>query len=285
MDIQQIKYFLALAKELHFWNTASKMNITQSALSRHIQALESELEVQLFYRDKRNVALTPSGVFLQQQWSEQLCLIESFHHAAKQIHLGESGSIKIAHPDSISSCFIPQFLKRIIKAYANLKIELIQLPYQIQEDYLKDYKVDIVLSRDTCDSLLIQQRILDKQSLTFVVAKDHHFKSLKDITKESLAQEKLILTTSLASSSYTLLIDKVLKSYNVAQAPYIQCEFGSAIVALVRSGLGISILPESYQLNQYEGVRFITIPYETDLYIQWRKDDPNPILKNILAFV
>lgn len=48
MDIQQLKYFLALAKELHFWKTAEKMNITQSALSRHIMSLENELGLQLF---------------------------------------------------------------------------------------------------------------------------------------------------------------------------------------------------------------------------------------------
>ena len=58
MDLQNIRYFLGLAKELHFWNTAEKMFVTQSALSRRIKSLEDEIGVQLFERDKRNVKLT-----------------------------------------------------------------------------------------------------------------------------------------------------------------------------------------------------------------------------------
>lgn len=55
MELQQIKYFLALAQELHFWNTAEKMYITQSALSRQIKALEDELGIRLFERNNRSV--------------------------------------------------------------------------------------------------------------------------------------------------------------------------------------------------------------------------------------
>ena len=63
MNLQQIKYFLALSDELHFWKTSEKVFITQSALSRHIKSLETELGVQLFERDKRNVKLTAAGEF------------------------------------------------------------------------------------------------------------------------------------------------------------------------------------------------------------------------------
>lgn len=72
MDLHSLKYFLALAEELHFWNTASKMNITQSALSRNIQSLESELGIQLFDRNKRNVKLTAAGKFLKEEWAKEL---------------------------------------------------------------------------------------------------------------------------------------------------------------------------------------------------------------------
>ena len=68
MDLQQINYFLTLADKLHFWKTAAKMNITQSALSRQIQALEQELDIQLFIRNKRNVKLTAAGKFLKEKW-------------------------------------------------------------------------------------------------------------------------------------------------------------------------------------------------------------------------
>lgn len=64
MTLQQIRYFLVLAEELHFWKTAEKVYVSQSSLSRQIQSLEEELGVTLFERDKRNVKLTDAGVFL-----------------------------------------------------------------------------------------------------------------------------------------------------------------------------------------------------------------------------
>ncbi|MBP1163256.1 MULTISPECIES: LysR family transcriptional regulator [unclassified Chryseobacterium] len=285
MDIQQLKYFLALAKELHFWNTSAKMNITQSALSRQIQSLENELGVQLFYRDKRNVKLTPAGKFLQEKWGEELNQIDSFHQLARQIHLGESGTIRIAHPDSISSSVLPDFVRKVSAAFPNLNLELVQLTNEAQEDYLKNFKIDLAFSRDINSSSVINEKKLGYENLSFVVPENHQFKTLSDISEETLKVQKFLLTTGDYSSSYNLLVQEVIDSYNIKLNSYIRCEFGSTIISMIRNGLGISILPHSYHLHQNAGIRFIPLPFVTDLYIQWRKDDPNPILKNILELV
>lgn len=284
MDIQQIKYFLVLAKELHFWNTSAKMNITQSALSRQIQSLENELGIQLFYRYKRNVKLTPAGKFLQEKWSEELTQIDSFHQLARQIHLGESGTIRIAHPDSISSSVLPDFVKKISAAFPNLNLELVQLTNEAQEDYLKNYRIDMAFSRDINTSSAIDEKKLGYENLCFVVPENHQFKTLSDISEDTLKDQKFLLTTG-DYNSYNVLVQEVIDTYHIKLDSYIRCEFGSTIISLIKNGLGISILPHSYHLHQNTGIRFIPIPFVTDLYIQWRKEDPNPILKNILELV
>lgn len=285
MDIQQLKYFLALAKELHFWNTSAKMNITQSALSRQIQSLENELGVQLFYRDKRNVKLTPAGKFLQEKWSEEVSRMDSLQQMAHQIHLGESGMIRIAHPDSISSSVIPDFVKKISVTFPKLTLELVQLTNETQEDYLKNYKIDLAFSRDKSRSPVIDEKKLASEDLCLVVPEHHHFRTLEEISTETLKHEKFMLTTGHDSSSYDMLVQEVIKSYHISLDSYIRCEFGSTIISLIKSGLGISIMPQSYQFHQNSGIRFIPLPFVSDLYIQWRKDDPNSILNNILALV
>lgn len=285
MNLQQLKYFLALAKELHFWNTSAKMNITQSALSRQIQSLENELGLQLFYRDKRNVKLTTAGKFLQEKWSEEVSRMDSFQQIARQIHLGESGMIRIAHPDSISSSVIPDFVKKISVTFPKLTLELVQLTNETQEDYLKNYKIDLAFSRDKNRSAVIEEKKLVSENLCLVVPERHHFRTLEEISTETLKHEKFMLTTGPDSSSYDMLVQEVIKSYHISLDSYIRCEFGSTIISLIKSGLGISIMPQSYQFHQNSGIRFIPLPFVTDLYIQWRKDDPNPILNNILALV
>lgn len=285
MDIHQLKYFLALAKELHFWNTAAKMNITQSALSRQIQALENELDVQLFYRDKRNVKLTPAGKFLQEQWALEVNQLESIHQLARQIHLGEHGRVKIAHPDSISSSILPDFLENILAQYPKLQIELIQLPYENQDDYLLNYKIDLAFTRDVNHSLAINSKPLSSENLALVVPQNHHFNTSEDITSQSLENQKFILTTNDYESSYNAHIQQIFSFYNISQDSYIMCEFGSTIISLVKKGLGISILPKSYSQHEISGVKFIDLPFETNLFINWRKDDPNPIVNNILKLI
>lgn len=285
MDLQQIKYFLALAQELHFWNTAGKMNITQSALSRHIQSLERELGVQLFERNKRNVKLTPAGKFLMEKWEVELNELEFIHQFARQMHLGESGTIRIAHPDSISGSLMPDIIARISNTFPKLQIELVQLRYENQQEFLTNYKIDLAITRDINNAQGIRSEKIYSDYLSIVVPEDHFYHTIDDVSKETLAQQKFILPVKDEGSSYSDIIQQMFRSFDIVPDVYLHSEFGSTIIALVRKGLGIAILPDSYMYHDSPGLRFIKLPFKTDLYINWRADDHNPVLSNVLKLV
>lgn len=285
MDLQQIKYFLALAQELHFWNTAGKMNITQSALSRHIQSLEHELGVQLFERNKRNVKLTPAGKFLMEKWEVELNELEFIHQFARQMHLGESGTIRIAHPDSISGSLMPDIIARISNAFPKLQIELVQLRYENQQEFLTNYKIDLAITRDINNAQEIRSEKIYSDHLSIVVPENHFYHTIDDVSKETLAQQKFILPIKDEGSSYSDIIQQMFRCFDTVPDVYLHSEFGSTIIALVRKGLGIAILPDSYMYHDSPGLRFIKLPFKTDLYINWRADDHNPVLSNVLKLV
>ncbi|HEX8019641.1 LysR family transcriptional regulator [Mucilaginibacter sp.] len=285
MDLQQIRYFLALAKELHFWNTAGKMNITQSALSRHIQALERELGLQLFERNKRNVKLTPAGSFLKEKWETELSKLEFIHQFARQIHLGESGTIRIAHPDSISGSIMPEIMARIAQALPKLQIELVQLMYENQQEFLRNYKIDLIITRDNNNAPGIQSKKIYTDHLSIVVPEDHPYRSVEDLSKETLEGQKFILPVKDEGSSYSDIIQRLFKSFDLVPDVFMHSEFGSTIIAMVKKGLGIAILPDSYMYHESPGLRFIRLPFQTDLYVNWRADDHNPVLSNILKLI
>jgi len=285
MDLQQIKYFLALADELHFWKTAEKVHITQSALSRQIQALESDLGIQLFERNKRNVKLTPAGEFLKEKWTRELTEINYIHQFARQIQLGENGTIRIAHPDSISGSLIPDIVSRISQTFPKLQIELVQVLYENQQEFLNNYKLDLVITRDKNEAKGIRFEKIYTDNLALVVPDDHSFQTAEELSKENLADQKFILPVKDEGSSYNSLIQQMFESLDIEPEVYLHSEFGSTIIALVRKGLGITILPDSYMNHEIPGVRFIRLPFKTDLYLSWRVDDNNPVLANILKLI
>lgn len=285
MNFQQIRYFLTLAKELHFWKTAEKVNITQSALSRQIQSLENELGIRLFERDKRNVKLTPAGRFLKEKWQMELSELEFIHQFARQIHLGESGIIRIAHPDSISTVVMPELLKNITSKFPKLQIELVQIAYENQLDFLRNYKIDVSITREQNQVPQIGTAKLLTDNLCVVVPEKHPFRTRKDMTKKMLAQQKFILPSSNRASSYNDIILKVFDYFDITPETQIHSEFGSTIMALVRKNFGIAILPESFEHHQTPGLRFISLPIKSPLYINWREDDHNPVLSNVLKLI
>ena len=285
MELQQIKYFLALAEELHFWKTADKINITQSALSRHIQSMEVELGLLLFDRNKRNVKLTPAGSFLREKWAAKLNELEFIHHFAKQIHIVESGTVIIAHPDSISASIMPDLLSRITEDYPSIQIELVQVQYENQQSFLRNYKIDLAITRDINYAPEIHSEKIFSDNLSLVVPELHPFKCIEDLSKETLIDQKFILPIKDEGSSYSNVVGQVFKHYDFLPDVYLHSEFGSAIIALVRKGIGIAILPDSYIYHQSPGLRFIQLPFKSDLYLNWRADDNHPLLANLLKAI
>lgn len=283
MDLQQIRYFLELSKELHFWNTAEKMFITQSALSRQIKSLEEELGIQLFERNKRNVKLTAAGSFLRDEWKRMLEEISSIHRHAMQIHEGKYGSITIGYPGSIAYGFLPELMADIGRNLPELKVELIEPEDSSFESMLLNYQMDLALRREAATNPVLQSVCLYSENFTLVVPSKHPLTQAKFKKLTQLKDEKFILSGLHHHTHYVALLNDIFKEYKFTPKVHIESDFGSTIMSLVAKGLGVSILPGSYRFSKPQGVRFIRLPYETRLYATWRKDDNNPALANALG--
>jgi len=174
MNLDQIRYFLKLSDELHFWNTAEKLFITQSALSRQIKALEKEVGIQLFERSKRNVKLTEAGAFLKEQWSRILDEMDSIHQQAKNIDEGAFGSISIGYPGSIAYGFLPRLISSIAHSLPGVRMELIE-PLDISfEQMLLNHQIHLAFRRDPAENPSLQSILLYSEFYSLVVPSSHH---------------------------------------------------------------------------------------------------------------
>src|SRR5688572_26915473 len=102
MDIRQLRYFLAVAEELHFGRAATRLNISQPPVSDQIRLLEEEIGAKLFFRTKRKVELTVAGTVLQAHASRIMADLHQAAHLALQAANGMVGHLAIGYAPSCS---------------------------------------------------------------------------------------------------------------------------------------------------------------------------------------
>lgn len=284
MTLQQIRYFLALAEELHFWKTAEKVYVSQSSLSRQIQSLEEELGVTLFERDKRNVKLTDAGTFLKNKWTDLIDEFERTLQHAKKIEEGSSGLISIAYPGSISYNYLPELLRIFSEEKPDLKVELLEPTDITLENLLTSYQIDVAFSRNEVLNTSILSERLYAEPVCLVVPKNHWLTTESFVDLRDAKDEKFILSGLHHNTYFSSLLRSIFNTYGFEPQTHIESDFGSMILNLISRNLGVSILPYSFQFSLNSGVRFITLPEKTELFINWRKNDDRNIVKNVIKY-
>jgi len=134
MELRHLRYFVAVAEELHFGRAAQRLHMAQQPLSRQIRDLEAELGVQLFYRTKRTVRLTEVGqVFLNEtrktlQQAEQAVLL------TQRIGRGEVGQLAVGFTGPALNSVLPKAARQFKERYpkVNLALERLQTNEQVQ---------------------------------------------------------------------------------------------------------------------------------------------------------
>lgn len=258
------------------------MDITQSALSRNIKALEDELGLLLFERDKRNVRLTMAGAFLRDEWQRLLPEIDNVHRHARQISVGEAGSIRIGHPASVTHSLIPDLLTRLTDLYPQLGVELHEIILMKNADSLLNYQVDVLFTRIPADNPALATQFLSDESFALVVPDKHPITDETFTDLSCVKDEKFILPSFRNKNQYTELLSTIFQAYDFMPKVSLESDFGSIILSLVAKGLGISLMPISYKAQSPPGLRFIKLDYRSTIYMVWRIGDHNPVIQKLV---
>lgn len=284
MKIQQIRYFLVLADELHFWRASEKLYTSQSNLSRHIQSLEDEMGVKLFERDKRNVELTAAGRFLKSAWTEWVDEFDRIKIRAQKIHEGSAGTISIAYPGSITYNFLPDLLKTLHKELPDLKVELTEPTDKTHVTLLLDFSIDLSFSRDKIEHPNVLSQKLYSEPVCLVVPANHRITKSNFTDLRDLQSDNFIISSLHHTTYFSSLLRSIFARHGFEPHTLVESDFGSMILALVARGLGVTIIPQSFKYAGIADVRFIELDDEVDLYVTQRKTDDNKVTSRVLNF-
>lgn len=241
MEMRQLNAFIAIAKLQSFSKAAMDLGYAQSSVTAQIQMLERELNVRLFERLGRNIALTPEGKRLL-PIAEQILKLSNDAKSIAGNSDKPSGPLVIGAVESLCVTRLPKLLKEYHLRYPDVEI-LIKFGSKVEFLHsLKNNAMDI--------SFFVDQKIADSEFITALQAPEpmallcspeHPFASRVTAYPEDLSNEPLILTESCCG--YRALFDTIMSQYHVKPRSVIETGNVQAIKQLVISGMGITLLP------------------------------------------
>jgi DNA-binding transcriptional LysR family regulator len=285
IELRHLRYFLAVAEDLHFRKAAERLFISQPGLSRQIKQMEEDLEIQLFVRHNRKVELTEAGSYLKKELTRNLKNLEHILDYAKLLQDGKDGYLKFGYVGSAMQEIIPNLLIEFKKEHPNVQFGLKEMDNEKQIDSLLSQEIDIGFVRlERVPRGLAIKPIL-KETFCLVLPKYHpvdasNFKSL-----EQLKDESFILFDPSYSPSYYEKVMQIFDDSNFTPIVTHNTIHAASIYKLVENNFGLSIVPKSLQHGYDMDVKFIelnNISQHTTLSVVWDKNNGNPILESLL---
>lgn len=262
IELRHLRYFIAVAEELHFGRAAERLSISQPPLSLQIQTLEQQIGARLLARTNRSVTLTQAGEQFLRHAYQILAQVNDAAEQAARIHRGEVGELTIGFTSSspfIGS--ISRSLRRFRQIHPHVHIQMEELNTKQQIGPLLEGKLDLGVMRNTVLPEALHYQLMLREPLVAVLPEDHPLAAGNpaQLAVQALADQPFVFFSRLVG---TALYDEILDLLAAAGIrPYITQEVGEAmtIIGLVSSGLGVSILPASFMRLRISGVRYVPL--------------------------
>ena len=289
IELRPLRYFVAVAEELHFGRAAARLNMTQPPLSQTIQALEATLGVALFARTQRSVALTPAGAALLPEARWLLLRAAAMPELARRAASGASGRLALGFVSTADYSILPPFLREFRERHPDVQIDLREATTDIQQDDLLQGRIDVGLLipplQDKNRSLLDYAPVLSEPLLLAVPSGTPAVRNKASVDLRTVATLPLIIFPRRIAPAFH---DAILGCFRDAGlTPRIGQEAiqMQTIVSLVSAGMGIALVPQSVSNLKRAGVDYKRLRTPTPLVetgLAWRRDNPSPVLHAFL---
>ncbi|MGO4396060.1 LysR family transcriptional regulator [Variovorax sp. M-6] len=285
MDLRQLRYFVAVAEELHFGRAAQRLSITQPPLSFNIAKLEESLGFELLRRSTREVALTPAGQVMYQEALKILSLTREAQASAGRIARGESGTIHVGFVGSALLTRLTEVTRSFGMARPDVQVIVHELNSFEQVDALQLRKIDLGIIHARTLPGGIGWRVLDRQSFVCALPADHPLAARADIGLHELRNEDFVLFSRPFSPEFH---DKIVAMcLRAGFTPNIRHEVRHmlSVAALVARKFGVSLVPSSLQAVVLPNLCFRPLAHSeqpSELRGIWREGDPSALVHSLL---
>ena len=283
MELRHLRYFVAVAEELHFGRAAARLHIAQPPLSQQILRLERELGVELLRRNRRSVQLTDAGRLLLEHAKPLLAQADHLERLLRQAAAGEVGRLAVGFVGSASYETLPRILRAFRDRYPNVELRLEELTTVGQVAALLAGRIDVGLVRPPVGDESLELTPLVQERLVAALPDSHRLARRRRVPVAALADEAFVLVprrlgTGLYDDFLGVCREAGFSPHVVQEANEMQ-----TIVSLVSAGIGVSLVPESVETFSPPRVAYRPLSgpnASLEIALAHRRSDRSPLVES-----
>jgi DNA-binding transcriptional LysR family regulator len=289
MELRHLRYFVAVAEELHFGRAAKRLHIAQPPLSRQIRDLEREIGTPLFERVPRGVELTPAGAAFLPEARLTLAQADRAQRTAQRAAGGETGRLRVGFVEAAThSGILPDVLSFFRVHLPSVGLSLFELDPLRQAEAFLDGRIDLgILHSPPLDAdRWLRVEVIYTEPVVLAIPKAHRFGGRARFTLGSLAGESFVLfPRHVAPSMYD---DIIARCRAVGFSPRIVQEAAGwhTLASLVGAGVGVGFVPRSLTSFQQHGVDYRSVrdlSVDMALSAAWKSGERSPVRERFVT--
>ncbi|MCV7226941.1 LysR substrate-binding domain-containing protein [Mycolicibacterium komossense] len=287
MELRHLRYFRAVAEELHFNRAAERLNIAQPPLSQQIRQLENELGVTLFRRSTRKVELTPAG---QRYLQDVVTILGAVDDAAEQARLvadGQRGHLSIGCVGSATYSLLPQLVRELRDQLPGINVSIrgeMLAPAQIEA--LLAGTIDVALLRPPVVHPGVTTMAIRRDRLLVALPADHPLAGSTELRPADLRDADFVVHAGHGRSAMSGVVTGLCAEAGFVPRIRHSVEETSTLLTLVAAGLGLAVVPSPTAALGIPAVAYVPLgpgSVGIDLLAATRDLDRSTLIDRVLA--
>lgn len=289
MELRHLHAFAAVAELRSFGRAAERLHLSQSPLTRQIQALETELGVRLLERgSRREVTLTEAGRLLLVEAKEILDRVEAMRRHSRRAR----NRLAIANHSELSARVLPAWLRAFQSGFPQVEVSILEMNGAEKFAALRTGRAQLALAADHI--LAVDPRFraeaLFSVPLLAVLPAGHALAKRKtaEIKPAALAQETILYKSPEHAPCYSQRLPELFRRAEVTPRALRAVDGMGNVLAMVAAGYGVAVLPDIFRDNtlpptlRTKRLRLPAAMPPLQLFMVWRPDDVSPALRGFI---
>jgi len=271
VDLRQLRYFVAVAEELHFGRAAERLGMAQPPLTQQIQKLERALGYRVLARQSRKTALTDAGLALLEDARRILADMDQAIDRTRRAGRGETGQLTVGTPPSVMLTSLPAVIRKYRERFPGVQFTLREMSTSAIAAGLLAGSIDIGFLREMTQCGALPMETILRESVVAVLPAAHPLSAIPRLRLRQLAKEPFVLFPRQVGLAFYEKLIAFCANAGFTPRVVQEATQWQSVVTFVESGMGVSLAPACVQKFRWKGVVYRPLSgLETTVSVGWQ---------------